>query len=141
MNANEVCYACTFVEKTAEVDDFEKGCIGKFTTVMAQPCNVSTPTLKELIAKLEKEFFLDMSYLFIAEHDQPVEFIGCNQLETADGNTPDEQEKEMWKKGETTLYLCDYTFHVERRIVSPIDFSEFEELQEPDRDWKGVSIG
>jgi hypothetical protein len=89
---------------------------------------VSAPTLKELIEKLQNEFFVDMSYLFIAEHDEPVEFISCNQLETADGNRPNTQESISWKKGETKLYLCDYVFHVERRITSPIEFGEFAAL-------------
>lgn len=128
MNVNEVNYACTYVVKSAEEDNFEKGCIGKATTILAQSCDVTAPTLKELIEKLSNEFFVDMSYLFIPDRDQPVEFISYNQLETADGDTPDEQQRDMWKKGELKLFLCDYTFQVERRMTSPIEFGEFAAL-------------
>lgn len=124
-SSHDVQYCCTFVEKTAEEDDFKKGCVGSRVTVLANKCDISAPTLKELIEKLQNEFFVDMSYLFIAEHSEPVEWISCNQLETVDCNVPTEQERDMWKKGETKLYLCDYSFRVERRFTSPIEFSEF----------------
>lgn len=127
-SSHDVQYCCTFVEKTAEEDDFEKGCVGKRTTVLAQECNVSALTLKELVKKLENEFFVKMDYLFIAEHSEPVEWISCNQLETDDCTIPTEQESESWKKGELKLFLCDYTFHVERRMTSPIEFGEFAAL-------------
>lgn len=120
-------YACTFVEKTAEEDNYEKGLTGKRQTILWDKCNIVAETLLELVDKIKNNFGVDFSYVFLQCDDEPARFT-TSQLENADSETPTLQEKQAWEKGEVKLYLCDYSFLVEKRKVEPIPTEEFEQL-------------
>ena len=121
-------YACTFVEKTAEEDNYEKGLTDKRQTILWDKCNITAETLLELVDKIKNNFGVDFSYVFLQCDDEPTRFT-TNQLENADSETPTLQEEQAWKKGELKLYLCDYSFLIEKRNVEPIGPEEFEQLR------------
>lgn len=125
--SERVVYACTFVEKTAEVDDFKKGCVGARQTVFAERCDVEAGSLEGLLAALSERFFLDIDSVWAPpdEEDGSVTRLGYNRLETEDGSEPTPVELRLWKKGQLTLYLCDYEFRVEHRCVRPLELQEF----------------
>lgn len=119
-------YACTFVEKTAEEDDFERGCIGKRSCIIADDVNIESDTLKGLIAACGERYGLDIDDVFLPDDDNGiVNGFGFNRLEDGDSNEPTERQKALWKERKLTLYLADYYFAVEARCVLPLTVAEF----------------
>jgi hypothetical protein len=118
-------YACTFIEKRAEVSEYNKGCQGKPQTIVHEPCNVTAPTLALLVKKIGDKFALAMDDLFLPDEDGETNRIGFNQFEDVNGNTLSERDTEEWKAGRLTVYLCDYDFAIEKRTVAPIKSEEF----------------
>jgi hypothetical protein len=123
----KVTYACTYVEKTAEEDNYEEGLIqGTHVCTMSESCNIVAPDLGKLIYRIGNYYCLDIDDVFIpGEEDEPVTHIGFNRLEDVDGNEPTESQMEEFKRGEVKLYLADYTFAIEKRIEDQITRDEF----------------
>lgn len=117
-------YACTFIEKEVEVDDFEKGCIGGRTCVMNQRVNIVAPTLSLLIESIGNYMSLNIDDVWLPEQEST--HIGFNRLEDADGNPASQRLEAAWKHGEAKLYLADYHFAIERRVVSVISRQDFD---------------
>lgn len=114
-------YACTWVEKLAEEDDFVHGVSGRPTLILSERCDLAAPTFGTLLEKIKTRFFLEeVSDLFLPGDDDGVSHIGVSQLETADGNLPSDRERDLWREGKFKLFLCDYTFGVESRQVRPL---------------------
>lgn len=127
-------YACTYLVKAIQRDDFEKGCVGKHEMTFSGPMHVMAPTLTQLLQAIGKELnlALDNVYLFGAVDEEggeeipdTVARISYNRLETAEGYVPLSREVARWRRGETILWLADYDFMIERRDVTPIDREEF----------------
>jgi hypothetical protein len=120
-------YACTFVEKTAERDDYEKGCDpDSRVTTMLERVNITAPTLAKLVEKLNDTFFLEgKPEDFRFDEANECSAILFDRLETNDCNAPTEEQEGAWKKGELALFLCDYRFKVEKRLVEDITPEEF----------------
>lgn len=126
--AMNTIYACTHVEKCAEKDDYENGCDPSTQVcVMHEHCNVLADSLPGLLTALGKQFYLDIDDVFVPDDDDNgiITRIGYNRLENEDGDKPNQEQERRWKQGETTLYLADYGFLIEKRNVSPIRLEEF----------------
>lgn len=100
--------------KTAQVDDFEHGCIGDenhYDTGSSH--NWTSDTVDGVVKEL-------MDFLCIEDKDA-VELDACDEIgridiqrtENAEGYEPSKSEIEEWKKGKLKMWLCDYTFHLE----------------------------
>jgi hypothetical protein len=121
-------YACTHVEKRAQVDSYESGCDPTTTVcVMNERCNIQSPTLPGLIKAIGDNFYISMDDVWIADDDEngDIDRIGFNRLEDVDGSEPDANERAKWEKGELVLYLADYDFSIEKREVVPVRLEEF----------------
>jgi hypothetical protein len=125
MNNHEVIYACTYVEKRVEVDVYETGCQGESRLILSQKEDIQSGSLEDLIERLRLVYGLAMDDLFVPDENGKIFRIGFNRLEEEDGNEPTESELELWKRGKEWLYLADYDFLVEKRVVSPINVEEF----------------
>lgn len=121
---NQTVYACTYMTKEAEKDVYGEGVKGRRHTVMAMACNITAGSLQELLTALGHVYALYIDDVFLPE-DAPVDWIGFNRLETADGGKPFAEEVERWQRGELDLYLADYSFSIEKRFVAPIPHEEF----------------
>lgn len=120
-------YVCTYVHKTIEVDHYQKGCSGESECVLSDRVDIEADNLSGLIEAIGAHFGLKIVDVFIpADEGEPITHIGFNQLEDVDGNEPGEAQLAKWKKGKLKLYLADYHFGVERRIVAPLSLKEFE---------------
>ncbi len=121
-------YACTFVDKTAEVDDFEQGCLpGTATCVLAELCHIRADTLAGLIKRIGEHFGLDIDDVFLPEaDDEGISHMGFNRLENADGYEPTQAQEAAWKRGQEKLYQADYLFVIEKMQLLKIDDAEFD---------------
>lgn len=107
-------FRTTHVEKTATVDHFATGCERESRTILCEPVRISAESFPELVRKA-KEWAggLDKTdYAFMPEGEKS-EFFGFNQQENGDSERPTAAEVAAWKRGEGTLYLCDFTFAFE----------------------------
>ena len=120
-------YACNWVEKTAEVDNYEKGCDpDTHVCVMSEGADITADSLKGLVEAIGKSYYLDIDDVFIpGDEDEPVTRIGFNRTETVDGDEPTKHELSAWKKGKLTLYLADYHFGIEKRTIESVSQAEF----------------
>ncbi len=122
----ETVYACTHVTKEVSTWHPTEGASFRRTCTMDESCNTTASTLASLIRNIGERYFLDLEDLFLpGEEDEPVDWFDFNRVETNDCDVPSEEEEAEWERGELKLYLCDYSFHIEKRIVAPIDRSEF----------------
>ncbi len=103
-------YACTHVTKEVSTWHPTEGASFQRTFTMDESCNTTASTLASLIRNIGERYFLDLEDLFLPGEDCDV---------------PSKEEEAEWERGELKLYLCDYSFHIEKRIVAPIDRSEF----------------
>lgn len=128
---SDIVYRCTRASKEVEIDDYEEGLTNKGRScVMDQECGITAESLPELIRKVGSYYGLDIDDVFIpGDEDEDIAYVGYNRLENADGDEPDDDEKEDWKKGECTLYLADYSFHIEKCQTLPITKKDFEEAK------------
>jgi len=125
---SDIRYACTQVEKRAEVDSYEDGCDPTTSKcIIWESVNFSSPTLEGLFRRLGEHYYIDIDDLWLADDDDDgtISRVGFNQMETRDGYKASEQELAEWKEGKLTLYLCDYDFLIEKRTVEPIRQEEF----------------
>ncbi len=129
MKTPKMVYACTFAHKTTEIDDFDRGCDpDTYFCHMHKGCNIKAESLSELIEAIGNHYCLDLDDIFIpgdADEEGTVSWFGYNRLETIYGDEPTEVEKTAWQAGNLTLYLADYSFMIEKRIVEPITEEEF----------------
>jgi hypothetical protein len=116
-------YACTFIEKTVSVDDYETGCELQSFCIMADPVNIVADSIPKLIGAIGDYLGIDIQDCWVP--DFPANRIGFNQCETVEGYAPTEGQIARWKRGDCTLYLADYHFTIERREVSPIPETDF----------------
>jgi hypothetical protein len=88
---------------------------------------IKADSLKQVLNKIKSAYGYEGDYWFITA-DEDSSSVSFNRLEEADG-TPVEAKNEdaHFARGET-LYLCDYTFWIEKRTVSPLIKDDFEEL-------------
>jgi hypothetical protein len=123
----QTLYACTFIEKEAEVDSWETGCDPSTRTcVMNERVNIAAPTLALLIQSIGNYLGLEIDDVWVPEQESG--HIGFNRLEDAEGNEPSERLKEAWKADKAKLYLADYHFAIEKRQVSTVDRAEFDQF-------------
>lgn len=126
-------YVCTFIEKTGCVDDFDKGCETKYKLVFAKKTFITAPTLPALIVNLERwcNIKIDDVWYPDDENDRASDGhtrIGFNQLEDGlrtQARKPSKAQLAKWKEGKHTLYLCDYSFIIEKRTTEPVPREEF----------------
>jgi len=118
-------YACIYVEKDVEKDNFEHGCVGERCCVLAESCNIIADTIPHLLAALEERYCLDIDDVWLPGENGEESGIGYNRLETDASEEPSSAEKEAWKRGELPLWIADYRFYVERCEVSQIPRQEF----------------
>lgn len=124
-------YACTRISKEVCVDDFENGCELKRTCVMDEVCNIRAPSMPELIEKLGEAYGLKkIDNVFLPNGLGPdVAWFGFNRLEDSEGNEPSPMVEGLWKKGRRKLWLADYSFSVEKRVVSDLTAEDFKGIE------------
>jgi hypothetical protein len=113
-------YAATSIEKMASKDNAETGCELEQRCIISQEINVTSSTLAGLIAKLKREWGYDGDYIFVNQNG----YLGWNQHE-ADDNSPLDHAGciRRWNRGQT-VWLCDYTFAIEKRVVAGVKVKE-----------------
>jgi hypothetical protein len=122
-------YACTFVSKEAERDDYEHGCDpDSRVTTMHESVNITAATLAGLVEKLDDHYFLEAKpgeNEFHFDEINECSDLLFERLETNDCNLPSKQQMEEWKAGRLMLFACSYRFSVEKRVVDDVSPDEF----------------
>lgn len=116
-------FACTHCEKHAEQDRFVEGCMPETRRcVLIRPVTVTGNSMPDLIKNLSRELCLDCKNesWFIPMDNGEITYMSFNRHENDDGDKPSHNQNIQWKAGELDLWLADYTFHIEKRIVSPV---------------------
>jgi hypothetical protein len=122
----EAVFACAFIEKRAQEDDFHHGCDpDTLVTTMLERVNITAPSIPELIQKIGTTYCLDLDDVWI-DDDGGVGRIGYNRLELANCDEPDERQLDQWKRGKLTLYLVDFDFAIEQRHVGAVPVEAFQ---------------
>ena len=124
---SKTVYAATWVEKLASAWSAEDGASAESRCIIDKRLNITAPTLKGLIEAISKEFFMEIEEISLGEEHDGVRYINFSREETGDSGEPTEAEARLWEEGKLTLFLCDYSFTVEKRTVGPIGRKEFEE--------------
>ena len=124
-------FACTFIEKRAQEDDFANGCDpDTLVTTMLERVNITAPSIRELLQKIGTTYCLDLDDVWINNDDgSGAGRISYNRLELADCGEPTERQLELWKRGKLTLYLVDFDFSVEQRHVGAVPMEAFEGIK------------
>ena len=123
-------FACTFVEKRAQEDNFANGCdLDTLVVTMQEPVNITAPSLPELLQQIGKTYCLDLDDVWIDDNEDGVSGISFNRFELADCDEPDERQIELWKQGKLTLYLVDFDFAIEQRQVASVPVAAFQEVK------------
>jgi hypothetical protein len=126
-------YACTHVEKEVVEDDFQRGEQPKTVAlVMDEGVNIKAKTLPDLLRRIEDYFCLEG---LVESVRRPPEHEGMDRVtalhyerqETDAGEEPREGEVRDWREGRQTLFTARWVFHIEKRVVSPVDFKDFVE--------------
>lgn len=116
-------FACTYMEKLTERDSFESGCDPETKkTADTQGLAITAATMPELIKSISRSLCLDCETesWFIPVDDGVVSFMSFNRLENNDSDKPTAKQDAAWRSGELDLWLADYMFTIEKRIVSPV---------------------
>lgn len=116
-------FVCMHYEKYVEQDSFNKGCIPiTRRCVISRTVTVTGESMKDLVKNLSLELCLDCEKesWWIPMDDGEVSFMSFDRLENDDGDKPTTKQDTEWKAGELDLWLADYTFHIEKRVVSPV---------------------
>lgn len=119
-------YAATSVEKLASHWDPNEGASIESWCVMHESLNVTAPSLPDLVAKLNERFFLTIDEFFLPGDGMEITYFGFNRVETGDCDEPTLQELDQWENGDLKLFLCDYTFTVEKREVQSLTRADFD---------------
>lgn len=114
-------YACTWIEKTAMRDHATDGADpSSVVTVMCESVNLTAPTMAELLEKIRRTYFVDVSTVS-AEPGR----ISLSQTETDDGDIPTTTQLREFEAGSLPLFICDYSFAVEVREVRELTADDF----------------
>jgi hypothetical protein len=122
-------YAISFWTKDTQEDHYEQGCIGHATSCVAEYLNFSSPSLQGVIDHIDQNYCKVTGIHLDSDDDSSV--LCCSEYECEDTTPPTPEEYELWKNGHLKLWLCDYRFHIEKRIVSPVSEDEFKALGIP----------
>ena len=120
---SKTIFACTHYDKHAEQDNFEGGCMPQTRRcVFSRYVTVTGESMPDLIKNISRELCLDCEdeSWFIPMDDGTISFMSFNRIENDDGDEPTSKQDAEWKAGELDLWLADYTFHIEKRVVSPV---------------------
>ena len=111
-----ILYAATFVDKTVnrwtnEGGEFPDGA----TTTIAELINVSADSLEGLMKALASRYGYEGNHWSAGNSGEPgVQYLDFNMLEDNDGNP----------ESESPTYIADYSFSIEKRIVSNVPDQE-----------------
>ena len=119
-------YVCTSYMKTRQKDHYETGCDYNTTEHCGGgQLRVSADTLPQLL-----EYLAEVCEIRGEKIDdvwlpgEGSKRLCWNRQETARGTQPSPATMEKFERGEVVLYLADYDFIVEKRVVSAIDEAE-----------------
>ena len=122
-------FACTFIEKRAQEDNFDHGCDPDTLVVtMQERVNITAPSIAELLQKIGTTYCLDLDDVWI-DDEGGVTRLGFNRLELANCDEPTERQLEQWKRGKLTVYLVDFDFAVEQRQVCAVLAGAFQNVK------------
>lgn len=116
-------FACTHYEKYAEQDSFFEGCMPHTRRcVRCTSVSIAGESMSSLIKNISRELCLDCENesWWIPMDDETTTFMSFNRHENDYGDKPSAKQDAEWKAGELDLWLADYTFHIEKRVVSPV---------------------
>ncbi|NLS97525.1 MAG: hypothetical protein GXX96_35750 [Planctomycetaceae bacterium] len=124
-------FACTFIEKRAQEDDFSHGCDPDTLVVtMQERVSITAPSLPELLQQIGRTYCLDLDDVWIDDDDTDgVRRISYNRLELANCDEPDKRQLGLWKRGKLTLYLVDFDFCIEQRQVCAVPVDAFQNVK------------
>jgi hypothetical protein len=120
-------YSCTHTEKLVCGWHPEQGADTDSRCVMAERCNIVASDLSSLIEAIGSHYALDLDDLWIPdqEEDGQINLISHSQVEDEDSNEADANDEARCVAGELDLFLCDYSFSIEKRVVAPVSIEEF----------------
>ena len=122
-------FACTFIEKRAQEDDFDHGCDPDTLVVtMQERVNITAPSLPELLQQIGRTYCLDLDHVWIDDEDG-VSRISYKRLELANCDEPDKRQLGLWKRGKLTLFLVDFDFAIEQRHVGAVPVEAFRSVK------------
>ena len=122
-------FACTFIEKRAQEDDFDHGCDPDTLVVtMQERVNITAPSLPELLQQIGRTYCLDLDHVWIDDEDG-VSRISYKRLELASCDEPDKRQLGLWKRGKLTLFLVDFDFAIEQRYVGAVPVEAFRNVK------------
>lgn len=127
-------FACTFIEKRAQEDDFDHGCDSDTLVVtMQERVNITAPSLPELLQQIGTTYCLDLDDVWLDDGNNGgndgVSRVSYNRLELANCDEPDKRQLALWKRGKLTLYLVDFDFSVEQRYVGAVPGEAFQSVK------------
>ena len=102
------------VHVSAELDDFEQGCIGgggDYATSYAM--RISGRDKSSYIKDFARSLGFDVKWVEVDVCDEPGR-VECARMEDADGNEATEGQREQWKAGNLKLWYVVYTAYAEQ---------------------------
>ena len=115
-----------------EQDVWEQGCLPETAKLYQYNEDFSGNSLEELFDNLALHFKIDKQNISINDCEKSI--INVSVYEKARGIAT-KNDIEKWKKGDIKLWLCDYTFAIEKR--EDVDFST---MSRDDLKKMGVSV-
>lgn len=122
-------FSCTHYEKCVEQDSFMKGCMpGTRRCVFSRTVTVTGESMPELIKNISRELCIDCESesWWIPMDNGTTSFMSFNRRENDDGDKPSTKQYIEWRAGRLDLWLADYTFHIEKRVVSPVSTEDLQ---------------
>lgn len=125
-------FACTFIEKRSQEDDFDHGCDPDTLVVtMQERVNITAPSLSELLQQIGRTYFLDLDNVWIDDDDDGdgISRISYNRLELANCDEPNKRQLGLWRRGKLKLFLVDFDFAIEQRYVGAVPVDTFQNVK------------
>lgn len=120
-------YRIRLMEKTAERDSYNEGCIGDARSTM-RPDDlrpVTAETLQDAIGRMFRSLGLPTDYFFVPNHEMPdAPYVTVNRQEDDNGDEPNEDTLSRFRAGEITLWLATYVFELQWIDVRPVTKAE-----------------
>lgn len=118
-----ICYCAKYVEKIVQRDYDDSGCSGDIIFRLSERINIVASSPELLLQAISEGYDYDGNYWAIGDT-----FVEFNRYEDDNGNyLCPKQSRFYWDNGRN-VWLADYRFAVEKRIVSSILRREFERI-------------
>ena len=116
-------YAVTYASKSAEIDNYTEGCVVGTDSFGEYSLRPRANTLRSLVRLIQKDLGIDPDkapdnevVIFCEDGEQFI--LRLCRHELGNGLAADNRDIEGWKQNKVMLWLVDYGFFIEKRIVS-----------------------